>query len=52
MFSAYLSKGYGVKNLETMEPLTNETLLVIASVTKAFVSAVVGLVSVLKESEG
>ncbi|OWF52839.1 uncharacterized protein LOC110447241 [Mizuhopecten yessoensis] len=32
------SKGYGVKNLETKEPVTNKTLFGIASLSKAFAS--------------
>ena len=34
-----LEKGYGVKNIETNEPVTSETLMAIASNSKAFTSA-------------
>jgi len=34
-----LEKGYGIKNTETNEPVTPETLMAIASNTKAFTSA-------------
>ena len=31
-----LTEGYGVKDLNTQEPLTAETLMTVASVTKQF----------------
>ena len=34
-----LSEGYGVKDMETQEPVTSDTLFQIASTTKAFTAA-------------
>ena len=34
-----LSKGYGVKDLDTQEPVTPDTKFQIASLTKAFTAA-------------
>jgi len=36
-------KGYGVRNVETNEPVTTETIFAIASCTKAFTSAAIGI---------
>ncbi len=38
-YQPILAKGYGLKDLDSQEPMTNETLVIIASVTKNFVSA-------------
>ena len=32
----FIAKGYGFRNLTELEPVTNETLFLLASVTKAF----------------
>ena len=32
----FIAKGYGVRNLTELAPVTNETLFLLASVTKAF----------------
>ena len=37
-----LKKGYGVKNLDTKEPVTEHTLFSLASLTKAFADTILG----------
>ena len=37
-----ITEGYGVKDLETEEEFTKDSVVVIASLTKAFVGTVVG----------
>ena len=40
----FISKGYGVRDLDTQEPVTNETLFVINSVTKNFAGVTMAIV--------
>ena len=40
-----MNKGYGVKNIETGEPVTTDTLFGIASVTKSFAALLANKVS-------
>ncbi|MDP4587320.1 MAG: beta-lactamase family protein, partial [Flavobacteriales bacterium] len=38
-----LSKGYGVKSVDTMEPVDDKSLFAVASNTKAFTAAAIGM---------
>lgn len=39
----YLSNGYGVKSVDTMEPVNDQSLFAVASNTKAFTAAAIGI---------
>ena len=45
----FLTKGYGVRDLDTLEPVTEQTLFLLASVTKALSG--VSMATVLRDQD-
>ena len=48
----YLTKGYGVKDINTRAPMTDETLVLIASVSKAFTATLMAKILDERRNEG